>query len=58
MITGIQITQTNNPDLMHSFWLIDDEKAEARCLCAISTADDSRFRLRGALQRPDAGTAA
>ncbi|MDT0177990.1 autonomous glycyl radical cofactor GrcA [Pantoea sp. RRHST58] len=34
MITGIQITQTNNPDLLHSFWLIDDEKAEARCLCA------------------------
>lgn len=34
MITGIQITQTNNPDLMNSFWLIDDEKAEARCLCA------------------------
>ncbi len=34
MITGIQITQTSNPHLMNSFWLLDDEKAEARCLCA------------------------
>ena len=34
MIAGIQITQSSNPALMHSFWLIDDEKAEARCLCA------------------------
>ncbi|MEG3109775.1 MULTISPECIES: autonomous glycyl radical cofactor GrcA [unclassified Pantoea] len=34
MITGIQITQANNPQLLNSFWLLDDEKAEARCLCA------------------------
>ena len=34
MITGIQITQANNPHLLNSFWLLDDEKAEARCLCA------------------------
>ncbi|MBA2817239.1 autonomous glycyl radical cofactor GrcA [Candidatus Pantoea persica] len=34
MIASIQVTQTSNLALMHSFWLIDDEKAEARCLCA------------------------
>ncbi|WP_336768684.1 autonomous glycyl radical cofactor GrcA [Pantoea endophytica] len=34
MITGIQITQANNPQLLNSFWLLDDDKAEARCLCA------------------------
>lgn len=34
MITGIQITKATNPALMNSFWLLDDEKAEARCVCA------------------------
>src|SRR5471030_101841 len=34
MITGIQITKTNNEALKNSFWLLDDEKAEARCVCA------------------------
>ncbi len=34
MITGIQITQAQNPQLLNSFWLLDNEKAEARCLCA------------------------
>ena len=34
MITGIQITQASNPQLLNSFWLLDDEKAQARCLCA------------------------
>ncbi|MEQ4585649.1 MAG: autonomous glycyl radical cofactor GrcA, partial [Pantoea agglomerans] len=34
MITGIQITQSNNSQLLNSFWLLDEEKAEARCLCA------------------------
>ncbi|MEZ2585297.1 autonomous glycyl radical cofactor GrcA [Kluyvera intermedia] len=34
MITGIQITKTANNDLMNSFWLLDSEKGEARCLCA------------------------
>ncbi|QPG27968.1 autonomous glycyl radical cofactor GrcA [Pantoea sp. SM3640] len=34
MITGIQITQTNNSQLLNSFWLLDEEKTEARCLCA------------------------
>jgi autonomous glycyl radical cofactor len=34
MITGIQITQANNEALVNSFWLLDSEKEEARCLCA------------------------
>ena len=34
MITGIQITKAANKDLLNSFWLLDSEKGEARCLCA------------------------
>ena len=34
MITGFQITKTNNEALKNSFWLLDEEKAEARCVCA------------------------
>ncbi|WP_367395705.1 autonomous glycyl radical cofactor GrcA [Pantoea sp. Ep11b] len=34
MITGIQITQCSNAELLNSFWLLDEEKGEARCLCA------------------------
>lgn len=34
MITGIQITKANNEALKNSFWLLNDEKAEARCVCA------------------------
>ncbi|AIX49034.1 MULTISPECIES: autonomous glycyl radical cofactor GrcA [Pantoea] len=34
MITGIQITQTHNPLLLNSFWLLDEEAGQARCLCA------------------------
>lgn len=34
MITGIQITKAADAALMNSFWLLDDEKAEARCVCA------------------------
>lgn len=34
MISGIQITKAANMDLLNSFWLLDDEKAEARCVCA------------------------
>jgi autonomous glycyl radical cofactor len=34
MISGIQITKAGNADLLHSFWLLDDENAEARCVCA------------------------
>ncbi len=34
MITGIQITKAANDSLMNSFWLLDSEKGEARCVCA------------------------
>ena len=34
MITGIQITKAANADLLNSFWLLDSEKGEARCLVA------------------------
>lgn len=36
MITGIQITKANNEALLNSFWLLDDEKNELRCVCAKS----------------------
>ena len=34
MINGIQITKTTNNALLNSFWLLDDENSEVRCLCA------------------------
>ena len=34
MITGIQITKAANDDLLNSFWLLDSEKNEARCVVA------------------------
>lgn len=34
MIKGIQITKAANDDLLNSFWLLDNEKGEARCLVA------------------------
>ncbi|KEY57077.1 autonomous glycyl radical cofactor GrcA [Serratia sp. DD3] len=34
MITGIQITKANNQALVNSFWLLDEENAQARCVCA------------------------
>ncbi|CAO96026.1 autonomous glycyl radical cofactor GrcA [Erwinia tasmaniensis] len=34
MITGIQITRSANSDLHNSFWLLDSETAQARCVCA------------------------
>lgn len=34
MITGIQITKANNQALVNSFWLLDQENSEVRCLCA------------------------
>ncbi len=34
MITGIQITQAANDALINSFWLLDSDKGEARCLAA------------------------
>lgn len=34
MITGIQITKADNAALLNSFWLLDNEASEARCVCA------------------------
>ena len=34
MITGIQITKSDNAALLNSFWLLDDSKDAARCICA------------------------
>ena len=34
MIQGIQITKADNADQMNSFWLLDTDKNEARCVCA------------------------
>ncbi|MBR0573895.1 MULTISPECIES: autonomous glycyl radical cofactor GrcA [Pasteurellaceae] len=34
MIKGVQITESSNSNLVNSFWLLDEEKNEARCLCA------------------------
>lgn len=34
MITGVQITHTDNHALLNSFWLLDQAAGEARCLCA------------------------
>lgn len=33
MIKGIQITQAADANLLNSFWLLDDETQEVRCLC-------------------------
>lgn len=45
MIKGIQITKTENNDLLNSFWLIDDEKNEARCICSKVYKDDEVISL-------------
>lgn len=42
MITGIQITKTNNAALLNSFWLLDQEKNEARCVCAKSEYEEDQ----------------
>lgn len=55
MITGIQITKAINEALLNSFWLLDDEKEEARCVCAkgeyqadqiVSTSELGNFEYR------------
>lgn len=35
MIKGIQITRAHNQALQRSFWLLDDNTQEARCLCSL-----------------------
>jgi len=38
MALGIQITESNNAALLNSFWLLDEENAQARCLCVKDNA--------------------
>lgn len=44
MVKGIQITKATNDVLLNSFWLLDESKQEARCLCA-KGANMSKIRL-------------
>lgn len=55
MISGIQITKSANDSLLHSIWLIDTDKNEARCMVAtggfevdqvISIADLGEYEAR------------
>lgn len=57
MITGIQITKANDQALLNSFWLLDDETSEARCVCAkdkytedqvVPVSDLGQIEYRGA----------
>lgn len=34
MITGMQITKSKDQALVNTIWLLDDETANARCVCA------------------------
>ncbi|MCE2594450.1 autonomous glycyl radical cofactor GrcA [Motilimonas cestriensis] len=38
MTVGVQITKANNASLINSFWLLDEAKQEARCLCVKDNA--------------------
>ncbi|SLM62068.1 MULTISPECIES: autonomous glycyl radical cofactor GrcA [Dickeya] len=42
MVTGIQITKANNNALVNSFWLLDEEKSQARCVCAKSDFNEDQ----------------
>ncbi|HDN9005557.1 autonomous glycyl radical cofactor GrcA [Aeromonas veronii] len=56
MIKGIQITQAANTALLNSFWLLDEEKQQARCICVkgdafaadqeVQLADLGQFKYR------------
>lgn len=43
MISGIQITKATNPALLNSFWLLDNEKEEARCVCAKASYQEDQI---------------
>ncbi|MEC5343001.1 autonomous glycyl radical cofactor GrcA [Brenneria populi] len=43
MVTGIQITKSDNSALINSFWLLDEEKSEARCVCAKSVYSEDQI---------------
>lgn len=34
MIKGIQIIKSNVPELIGSFWMVDEDNQKARCLCS------------------------
>lgn len=36
MIKGIQVVESTNSALLNSFWLLDEEKSEVRCLASKS----------------------
>ncbi|MFO6424033.1 autonomous glycyl radical cofactor GrcA [Motilimonas sp. KMU-193] len=38
MTVGVQITKAENASLLNSFWLLDEAKQEARCLCVKDNA--------------------
>jgi len=38
MTLGIQITKSDNASLLNSFWLLDQENEQARCLCVKDAA--------------------
>lgn len=55
MITGIQITEAANDNLVNSIWLLDSETGKARCICAnagftadqeINTSDLGDYKSR------------
>ena len=52
MIRGIQITQAQNAALNQSFWLLDDETQEARCLCS----KDAQYQEDDVIRFADLGT--
>ncbi len=39
---GIQITKTEQEALLNSFWLLDEEKQQARCICAKDKAQEEK----------------
>ena len=49
MVTGIQITKSENAALVNSFWLLDDSKDEVRCICAKEQYADGDVVSRAAL---------
>lgn len=49
MVTGIQITKTENSALLNSFWLLDDETNEARCVCAKEGFEEGQIVAKNTL---------
>lgn len=49
MTIGIQITSTTNPALLHSFWLLDNETRQMRCICAKAEYEEDQMVTRDEL---------